>query len=99
MEFNPSKCQVLHVTGSKKTVKIDYILNGQVLESVPCARYLGVDISSGLTRNSHVGRITAKANRTLEFIPRNDLISVLIQILLQRNPCLFHAWPKCECSI
>ena len=49
MEFNPSKCQVVHVTGSRKTVKTDYVLHGQVLESVPCARYLGVDISSGLT--------------------------------------------------
>ena len=71
MEINPPKCQVLHVTGSKKTVKIDYILNGQVLETVPCARYLGIDISSGLTWNSHVGRVTAKANRTLGFIRRN----------------------------
>ena len=46
MEFNPSKCQMVHVTGSRKTVKTDYVLHGQVLESVPCARYLGVDISS-----------------------------------------------------
>ena len=54
--FNPSKCQVVHVTGSKKTVKTDYVLRGQVFEFVPCVRYLGVDISSGLTWNSHVDR-------------------------------------------
>ena len=71
MEFNPSKCQVVHVTGSRKTVKTDYVLNGQVLESVPCARYLGVDISSGLTWNSHIDRVTANANQTLGFIRRN----------------------------
>ena len=71
MEFNPSKCQVVHVTGSRKTVKTDYVLHGQVLESVPCARYLGVDISSGLTWNSHIDRVTANANRTLGFIRRN----------------------------
>ena len=71
MEFNPSKCQVVHVTGSRKTVKIDYVLHGQVLESVPCARYLGVDISSGLTWNSHIDRVIANANRTLGFIRRN----------------------------
>ena len=71
MEFNPSKCQVVLVTGSKKTVKTDYVLHGQVLESVPCARYLGVDISSGLTWNSHIDRVTANANRTLGFIRRN----------------------------
>ena len=64
MEFNPSKGQVLHVTGSRKTVKIDYrnVLHGQVLESVPSARYLEVDISSGLTWNSHIVRVTATAN-------------------------------------
>ena len=68
MEFNPSKCQVVHATGSRKTVKTDYVLHGQVLESVPCARYLGVDISSGLTWNSYIDRVTANANRTLGFI-------------------------------
>ena len=59
LEFNPSKCQVVCVTGFKKTVKTDYELHGQVFESVLCARYLGVDISSGLTWNSHVDRVTA----------------------------------------
>ena len=71
MEFNPSKCQVVHVTGSRKTVKTYYVLHGQVLESVSCARYLGVDISSGLTWNSHIDRVTANANPTLGFIRRN----------------------------
>ena len=65
MELNPSKCQGVHVTGSKKTVKTDYVL--QVLEYVPCARYLVVDISI-LTWNSHIDRVTANANRTFEFI-------------------------------
>ena len=73
MECNPSKCQVVHVTGSKskRPIKTDYILHGQVLESVTCAKYLGVDISSDLTWNSHVDRITGNANRTLGFIRRN----------------------------
>ena len=59
MEFNPSKCQVVHVKGSIKTIKTDYVLHGQVLEFVPCAR------------NSHVDRVTANANQTLEFIRRS----------------------------
>ena len=71
MEFNPSKCQVVHVTGSKRPVKRDYILHGQVLESVTCAKYLGVDISCSLTWNSHIDRITGSANRTLGFVRRN----------------------------
>ena len=68
MGFNPSKCQVVHVTGSKKPVKRDYILHGQVLESVTSARYLGVDISSSLSWNPHVDRITGNANHTLSFV-------------------------------
>ena len=73
MEFNPSKCQVVHVTGCRKTVKTAYVSHGQVLESVPCARYLGVDISSGLPWNSHIDRVTANANWTIGFIRRNTL--------------------------
>ena len=46
MQFNPSKCQVVQVTGSKSPYKSEYILHGQVLETVTCAKYLGVDISS-----------------------------------------------------
>ena len=71
MEFNPSKCQVVHVSGSKRPVKRDYLLHGKVLESVSCAKYLGVDISGFLTRNSHIDRIASTANRTLGFVQRN----------------------------
>ena len=44
MEFNPSdsKCQDVLMTGSKRPVKQDYILYGQVLESVTCSKYLGL---------------------------------------------------------
>ena len=61
----------LDILSAWETVKTDYALHGQVLESVPCARYLGVDISSGLTWNSYIDRVTANANRTLGFIRRN----------------------------
>ena len=46
----------------KKTVKRDYILHGQVLVSVMCAKYLGVDIFGSLTWNSHIDRIAGNAN-------------------------------------
>ena len=72
MEFNPSKCQVVRVTTAKEVIKSVYTLHGQVLEVVTSARYLGVDISSGLTWNSHIDRITGKANGTLVgYIRRN----------------------------
>ena len=59
------------MTGSKKPVKRDYIIHGQALESVTSVRYLGVDISSSLSWNPHVDRITGNANRTLGFVRRN----------------------------
>ena len=71
MEFNPSKCQVVHVSGSKKPIKRDYMLHGQILESVTCAKYLGVDISGSLSWNSHINRNVSNANRTLNFVRRN----------------------------
>ena len=71
MEFNPSKCQVERVTSSRRPINTLYFLHGQVLEVVTSARYLGVDISSGLSWNSHIDRITVKANRTLGFLKRN----------------------------
>lgn len=71
MEFNPSKCQVVRVTSSRRPINTLYFLHGQVLEVVTSARYLGVDISSGLSWNSHIDRITVKANRTLGFLKRN----------------------------
>ena len=42
MEFNPSKCQVVLVTGSKKPIKSEYKLHGQVLETVPVPSIYGL---------------------------------------------------------
>ena len=49
MEFNPSKCQVVQVAGSRKPVSATYVLHGVALETVTCAGYLGVDVSSNLS--------------------------------------------------
>lgn len=46
-------------------------LHGQVLDTVTCARYLGVDISSGLSWSPHIDRITSSATKTLNFARRN----------------------------
>ena len=62
---------MLRVTTAKEVINTVYTLDGQILEVVTSARYLGVDISSGLTWNSHIDRITGNANRTLGYIRRN----------------------------
>lgn len=71
MEFNPSKCEVVHITRSKNSKPTRYVLHGQTLHTTENARYLGVDISSNLSWNNHIDRIAAKANRSLGFVKRN----------------------------
>ena len=73
MEFNPNKCQVLHITRSKKPVMSGYFMRNQKLESVDAAKYLGVSISKDLSLNTHISNITTSANRTLGFVRRNVL--------------------------
>ena len=71
MEFNPSKCQVIHITKSKTPIKNNYFLHGIQLESVPSAKYLGIDVSEDLSWSPHINRICKKANQTLGFLRRN----------------------------
>ena len=71
MEVNPSKCQVISVSWSKKPFKSRYYLHGQELESVDSAKYLGVTISKDLSWKSHIENITVSANRILGFVKRN----------------------------
>ena len=71
MEFNPSKCTVIHVSKSRSPLAAEYQLHGQVLESVTSSKYLGVDISDNLSWNQHIQRISCTANRTLGFVKRN----------------------------
>ena len=71
LEFNPSKCHMVQVTGSRKSINSNYRLHVQVLETVICSKHLGIDISSGLSWGSHVNRITARAYKASGFIQKN----------------------------
>ena len=71
MSFNPSKCQVLHITRAKCPIQTRYILHDTVLESVPSAKYLGVTISDNLSLTPHIDSVSKKANQTLGFLKRN----------------------------
>ena len=70
VEFNPGKCQVMHITKSRVPFQSQYTLHGQTLESVDSAKYLGVTISQDLNWNKHINNITGKANTTLGFIKK-----------------------------
>ena len=71
MDFNPSKCQVLHISKSRHPAQHIYMLHGQALEAMDHAKYLGVNISKDLSWNTHINRISTNANRTLGFLKRN----------------------------
>ena len=67
MSFNPSKCQVLHITRAKCPIQPDTYF----LESVLSAKYLGVTISDNLSWTPHIDSVSKKANQTLGFLKRN----------------------------
>ena len=71
MHFNPSKCQVMHISRAQNPIQTQYVLHGQVLEAVDHAKYLGLEIGHDLKWNHHVQNVTTKANRILGYIRRN----------------------------
>ena len=48
MERNPSKCHILHISRARTPIRHQYVLHGQVLETVDYAKYLGLEISHDL---------------------------------------------------
>ena len=70
MNFDPAKCQVLHVTRSKLPFQQSTSFTTQ-LESATAAKYLGVTISDDLSWGTHVNNISKKAIQTLGFLKRN----------------------------
>ena len=66
MEFNPSKCTVIHVTRSKSIVPSQYTLYGHVLDSVSSSKYLGVTLNDHLTWSDHIQNTVTSANKTLQ---------------------------------
>ena len=54
MDFNPSKCQVLHITKSRYPALHIYMLHGQALETTDHVKYFRVDISKDFSWNAHM---------------------------------------------
>lgn len=71
MSFNPSKCEVMHITRSRSPRNTHYTIHDTTLEIVPLATHLGIDITSTLSWNNHVTKIANKANSKLGFLRRN----------------------------
>jgi hypothetical protein len=71
MRFNPDKCEVLIAINNKSPIHSEYTIHGQVLNQTDSAQYLGLNIHKSLSWNSHIDKITKKANSTLVFLGRN----------------------------
>ena len=71
MEFNKSKCHVLHMSRKKQSIGTLYYLKDTLLEISSKQKYLGVDLSNDLDWSPHINSITTRANKTLGLLRHN----------------------------
>ena len=74
MELNVGKCFTMRVGCQRGKSKMDppmYRLHGQVICITDNAKYLGLNITSDLKWNSHIQKVTSKANSVLGLLRRN----------------------------
>ena len=71
MSFHPEKCSIIRIHRKRSPILFNYKLKGHTLLAESSTRYLGVDLSSNLTWNTHVDRTVKKGNSTLGFLRRN----------------------------
>ena len=71
MEFNPSRCEFLRITNKKNPIVFNYCIEAVPIAQVAHTKYLGVTISSNLSWNEHVQRITNKAKQVNNFLYHN----------------------------
>ena len=71
MNFNPTKCQVSHVTRLKTLIPSKYFPHRIELKSVSAAKYQGVTILDDLSWGTNIANIAKKTNQSLGFLKRN----------------------------
>ena len=69
--FDASKGQLLRISRSQHPLEQFYAIRDQILQQVPSAKYLGVLLNDRLKWDTHTDSITARANSTIGFLPRN----------------------------
>ena len=71
LSFNPDKCETLHITNKRKPITSTYFIHNKPLSVSETSKYLGININNKLSWNTHIDKITKKANSTSAFIRRN----------------------------
>ena len=80
------------INGTWNTTSLNVTtLHNCILESVSSAKYLGIDISSDLSWDTHINRISKKPNNTLGFLRRN--------IKIQSESLKSSAYSSCSSSV
>ena len=71
MKFNTDKCHIMRFTLRRNNIHTDYNLGGSHLTMVSEYPYLGVTLSSNLSWQPHIVKITKKANQIPGLLQRN----------------------------
>lgn len=71
MEFNISKCHIMHMHNKKSPIIQQYTMHGKPINTTKHHPYLGIELSSDLSWDNHINNITSKSNKVLGFIRRN----------------------------
>ena len=71
MRFNTDKCHLMNITHRRMTTGFNYRLGSIYLSTVDEYPYLGLTLTSKLSRKRHITIITTKANRMLGLIKPN----------------------------
>lgn len=71
MEFNKSRCYVLHMSYERQPTRTIYHLQDTPLETSTIQKYLGVALSTDQDQSHNINSITTRANRTLGLLRRN----------------------------
>ena len=71
MHFHPQKCQAMHITNKRNTIKSTYTIHNHNFQTTDTAKYLGIHINSTLNWNTHINKTAQRANTTSAFLHRN----------------------------
>ena len=110
MQFNLSKCHVMHFTRRRDRPVYNYSIGGERLSEVDSFRDLGVIFSSNLTFDTHIRSASARASRQLGFVLRSSkhfksvqtlkiLYCALVRPLLEYCSPLWAPYQRNQCSM
>jgi len=71
MHFNIGKYNVFTMPNSEKHHPAFYSMNGQIMQQVTTAKYLGITIHDSLDFTYHIRETVSKANKRLGFLKSN----------------------------